>query len=157
MEEKNNGFFKGFWVGFGVFLICAVLIGGVMLMQGIKGFERWRESHETEAVRPTKPSDPAKPTDPARPTDPAAPTDPAGTGEAGENAAAAKRFEEVMDYVDTPGTLSKGGEPITFGACEKHRIKGVAVPGNLWKIFYAPGIIEADEWVEVDGDPIIVE
>lgn len=55
------------------------------------------------------------------------------------------------------GTLSKGGQPITFGACEKHRIKGVAVPGNLWKIFYAPGIIEADEWVEVDGDPIIVE
>ena len=31
MEEKNNGFFKGFWVGFGVFLVCAVLIGGVML------------------------------------------------------------------------------------------------------------------------------
>ena len=95
MEEKNNGFFKGFWVGFGVFLICAVLIGGVMLMQGIKGFERWRESHETEAVRPTKPSDPVKPTDPAKPTEPA------GTDEAGDNAAAALRFEEVMDYVDS--------------------------------------------------------
>ena len=95
MEEKNNGFFKGFWVGFGVFLICAVLIGGVMLMQGIKGFERWRESHETEAVRPTKPSNPAKPTDPAKPTEPA------GTDEAGDNAAAALRFEEVMDYVDS--------------------------------------------------------
>ena len=36
MEEKNNGFFKGFWVGFGVFLVCAVLIGGVMLMQGLR-------------------------------------------------------------------------------------------------------------------------
>ena len=55
------------------------------------------------------------------------------------------------------GTLSKGGQPITFGACEKHRIKGVAVPGNLWKIFYAPGIIEADQWVEVDGGSIILE
>ncbi len=95
MEEKNNGFFKGFWVGFGVFLVCAVLIGGVMLMQGIKGFERWRENQETEAVRPTKPSDPAKPTDPA------APTGPAETGEAGGNAGAALRFEEVMDYVDS--------------------------------------------------------
>ncbi len=95
MEEKNNGFFKGFWVGFGVFLVCAVLIGGVMLMQGIKGFERWRENQETEAVRPTKPSDPAKPTDPA------APTEPAETGEAGDNAGAALRFEEVMDYVDS--------------------------------------------------------
>jgi hypothetical protein len=69
------------------------------------------------------------------------------------------RFHVTIDGEETTftGTLSKGGEPITFGACEKHRIKGVAVPGNLWKIFYAPGIIEADEWVEVDGDPIIVE
>ena len=69
------------------------------------------------------------------------------------------RFHVTIDGEETTftGTLSKGGQPITFGACEKHRIKGVAVPGNLWKIFYAPGIIEADEWVEVDGDPIIVE
>ncbi len=69
------------------------------------------------------------------------------------------RFHVTIDGEETTftGTLSKGGQPITFGACEKHRIKGVAVPGNLWKIYYAPGIIEADEWVEVDGDPIIVE
>ena len=120
MEEKNNGFFKGFWVGFGVFLVCAVLIGGVMLMQGIKGFERWRESQETEAVRPTKPSDPAKPTDPARPTDPTSPTDPAGTGEAGENAAAAKRFEEVMDYVDTHFVLDYDKEQMINDALKAY-------------------------------------
>ena len=55
------------------------------------------------------------------------------------------------------GTLSKGGESITFGACEKHRIKGVAVPGNLWKIFYAPDILDVDQWEEVDGGSIILE
>lgn len=48
------------------------------------------------------------------------------------------------------GTLSKGGQPITFGACEKHRIKGVAVPGNLWKIFYQPDLT-VDEWETVDN------
>ena len=94
MEEKNNGFFKGFWVGFGVFLVCALLIGGIMIMQGIKGFERWQASQETEDVRPTKPSNSTKPTDPANPTDPA------GTGEADEYAAAVQRFQEVMEYVD---------------------------------------------------------
>ena len=69
------------------------------------------------------------------------------------------KFYVKVDGEETTftGTLSKGGEPITFGACEKHRIKGVAVPGNLWKIFYAPGIIEADQWVEVDGGSIILE
>ncbi len=88
MEERNNGFFKGFWVGFGVFLVCALLIGGIMVMQGIKGFERWQASQETEAVRPTKPSNQTDPTDPA------------GTDESNEYAAAAQRFQEVMEYVD---------------------------------------------------------
>ena len=83
MKENNNGFFKGFWVGFGVFLVCAVLISGVMIWQGAKGFEKWRESQES--VTPTKPSDQSEPEE---------------SGEAKENAAAAKRFEEVMDYVD---------------------------------------------------------
>ena len=91
MEEKNNGFFKGFWVGFGVFLVCALLIGGIMVMQGVKGFEKWRASESTEAVRPTESP---------KPTDPSNPTDSAQTEEAGDNAAAAQRFEEVMDYVD---------------------------------------------------------
>ena len=89
MEERNNGFFKGFWVGFGVFLIVAVMIGGVMLLFGVRGFERWRESQETEAVRPTKPSGAEEPTGEAE------------TDSAGENAAAAQRLEEVMEYVDT--------------------------------------------------------
>ena len=72
------------------------------------------------------------------------------------------RFSVKIEGEETTftGTLTKGGAPITFGACEKHRIKNVAVPGNLWKILYAPGIVEADQWEEVDdldGDFIIVE
>ncbi len=68
-------------------------------------------------------------------------------------------FHVTIDGVETTftGALKKNRNSITFGACEKHRIKGVAVPGNLWKIFYAPGIIEADQWVEVDGGSIILE
>lgn len=69
------------------------------------------------------------------------------------------RFHVTIDGEETTftGTLSKGGEPITFGACEKHRIKGVAVPGNRWKIYYAPDILDVDQWEEVDGGSIILE
>lgn len=47
------------------------------------------------------------------------------------------------------GTMKKNGNPIEFDACKKYRIKGVAVPGNLWKIYYQPDIT-VDEWVPVD-------
>ena len=47
------------------------------------------------------------------------------------------------------GTLKKNNQPITFDKCKKYRIKGVAVPGNLWKIFYQPDL-SVDEWVAVD-------
>lgn len=46
-------------------------------------------------------------------------------------------------------------KPIELDACKKYRIKGVAVPGNLWKIFYQPDIT-VDEWVPVDN-PITFE
>ena len=46
------------------------------------------------------------------------------------------------------GPVGAAEGTITFGACEKHRIKGVAVPGNVWKIYYKPGIVTADEWIE---------
>lgn len=54
------------------------------------------------------------------------------------------------------GTLKKDGNPITFGMCEKHRIKGVAIPGNLWKIYYQPGIVTADEWIEADSETTLI-
>lgn len=53
------------------------------------------------------------------------------------------------------GALKKNGAAITFDKCKKYRIKGVAVPGNLWKIYYQPDIT-VDEWVPVD-EPIIFE
>lgn len=53
------------------------------------------------------------------------------------------------------GTMKHNGAPIEFDACKKYRIKGVAVPGNLWKIFYQPDIT-LDEWVPVDN-PITFE
>lgn len=95
MEERNNnGFFKGFWVGFAVFLVCAVLIGGVMLMQGIRGFEKWREKQEKETEAPARPTKAAE--DPGKESESESET----ADEAEVNDAAAKRFEEVMEYVD---------------------------------------------------------
>lgn len=69
------------------------------------------------------------------------------------------KFYVTVDGEETTftGTLKKNGNTINFGMCEKHRIKGVAVPGNLWKIFYAPGILDVDQWEEVDGGSIILE
>ena len=61
-------------------------------------------------------------------------------------------FHVTIDGEETTfiGALKnkKNDNPITFGACEKHRIKGVAVPGNVWKIYYKPGIVTTDEWIE---------
>lgn len=54
------------------------------------------------------------------------------------------------ENVTFTGTMKKNGTPIVFGACEKHRIQGVAVPGNLWKIYYQPDIT-VDKWELVDN------
>lgn len=60
------------------------------------------------------------------------------------------KFHVTVDGEETTftGALKKYGQPINFGMCEKHRIKGVALPGNVWKIYYQPGIVTADEWIE---------
>lgn len=60
------------------------------------------------------------------------------------------KFHVTADGEETTftGALKKNGNPINFGMCEKHRIKGVALPGNVWKIYYKPGIVTADEWIE---------
>lgn len=54
------------------------------------------------------------------------------------------------------GTLKKNGNPINFGMCEKNRIKGIALPGNVWKIYYQPGIVTADEWIEADSETTLI-
>lgn len=60
------------------------------------------------------------------------------------------KFYVTVDGEETTftGTLKKNGNPINFGMCEKNRIKGIALPGNVWKIYYQPGIVTADEWIE---------
>ena len=60
------------------------------------------------------------------------------------------KFYVTVDGEETTftGTLKKNDDTINFGMCEKHRIKGVALPGNLWKIYYAPDILDVDKWVE---------
>ncbi len=71
-EDKNRGFWKGFWIGFGIFIVCALLIGSVMLRSILHGFERLYDRYPQGQE----------------------------TTEGAENEAAARRFEEVMDYVD---------------------------------------------------------
>ena len=51
--------------------------------------------------------------------------------------------------------LTKNGTGVTFDALMKHRLKGIALPGELWKIFYAP--FDVDEWVELGTTNLIVE
>lgn len=60
------------------------------------------------------------------------------------------RIHAKIDGEETTftGTMKKDGNPIELDACKKYRIKGVAVPGNLWKIYYAPDILDVDKWVE---------
>ncbi len=96
-EERNKGFWKGFWIGFGIFMACSLIVGGAMLWSGVSGFEKWRAGQET-AVHPTKEETPE--------TQPG--SDPSGTepgsepaGETDDYDAAAARFREVMEYVDT--------------------------------------------------------
>ena len=44
--------------------------------------------------------------------------------------------------------LTKDGEGVEFPACKKHRLKGVALPSELWNIYYAP--FSVDEWELLD-------
>jgi hypothetical protein len=51
--------------------------------------------------------------------------------------------------------LTKDGNGVEFAACKKHRLKGVALPGDLWHIYYAP--ITVDEWTMLDTTDLIVQ
>lgn len=51
--------------------------------------------------------------------------------------------------------LTKNNVGVEFGACKKHRLKGVALPGELWNIYYAP--LTVDEWVPLDTTNLIVQ
>lgn len=51
--------------------------------------------------------------------------------------------------------LTKNNVGVEFGACKKHRLKGVALPGELWNIYYAP--LEVDEWTLLGTTDLILQ
>ena len=44
--------------------------------------------------------------------------------------------------------LTKDGTGVIFNPYVKHRLKGVALPSELWNIYYAP--MTVDQWIELD-------
>lgn len=54
-------------------------------------------------------------------------------------------------------TLKKSGQPFVFEAGKKVRINGLKAPGSSWKIFYAPDILDVDQWEELGTTSLIVE
>lgn len=51
--------------------------------------------------------------------------------------------------------LTKDGTGVEFGACKKHRLKGVALPGELWNIYYKP--VTVDKWIPLDATDLILQ
>ena len=45
--------------------------------------------------------------------------------------------------------LAKDGTGVEFAALKKHILRGTAMPSSLFKIYYKPQFVEADEWVEI--------
>ena len=46
---------------------------------------------------------------------------------------------------------------VTFAACKKHKLTGLLLPANEWKIFFAEEGMEVKEWVTGDDQIIVVE
>ena len=51
--------------------------------------------------------------------------------------------------------LTKNNVGVEFAACKKHRLKGVALPGELWNIYYAP--LKVDEWTLLGTTDLILQ
>ena len=69
------------------------------------------------------------------------------------------QFNTTTDGVDRTLTLhlKKNNQYITFGACKKHRIYGLLLPTDEWKITYAEEGMEVEEWiVSNDNDQTFV-
>lgn len=54
-------------------------------------------------------------------------------------------------------SLTKNGSPFVLEPGKKYRINGFKVPGNYWRIFFAPDILDVDAWEELGETSIIVE
>lgn len=53
------------------------------------------------------------------------------------------------DVQDRVLQLTKGGAGVEFGALKKHILKGIAMPSDLWKIYYKPDLLDVDKWEEI--------
>ena len=53
--------------------------------------------------------------------------------------------------------LNKNDSPITFGACKKHRIYGLQLPTEEWKITYAEAGMVVEEWTIGNDQTFVVE
>lgn len=45
--------------------------------------------------------------------------------------------------------LAKDGDGVEFAALKKHILRGTSMPSELFKIYYKPQVVTADEWVEI--------
>lgn len=45
--------------------------------------------------------------------------------------------------------LAKDGVGVEFAALKKHILRGTSMPSELFKIYYKPQVVTADEWVEI--------
>ena len=58
---------------------------------------------------------------------------------------------------DTEYTKSLTLTDVTFAACKKHKLTGLLLPANEWKIIFAEEGMEVKEWVSGDDQEFIVE
>ena len=58
---------------------------------------------------------------------------------------------------DTEYTKSLTLTGVTFAACKKHKLTGLLLPANEWKITFADEGMEVKEWVTGDDQIIVVE
>ncbi|MBQ6196522.1 MAG: S41 family peptidase [Lachnospiraceae bacterium] len=90
-EKKNQGFWKGFWIGFALFMFCSTALISVILWRSMEGLDAWKARQET--AKPTE----EKPTE-IHVVDPE--TEPGDEPSQARNDEA-ERLEEVIRYIDT--------------------------------------------------------
>ena len=64
-------------------------------------------------------------------------------------------FEYTVDGVEYTKSLKLTG--VTFGACKKHKLTGLLLPANEWKIIFAEEGMEVKEWVTGNDQELVVE
>ena len=89
-EKKKQDFWKGFWIGFALFMFCSTALISVILWRSMEGLDAWKARQET--AKPTE----EKPTE-IHVVDPE--TEPGDEPSQARNDEA-ERLEEVIRYID---------------------------------------------------------